>query len=303
MIVNRPFYNCNTWRADISQVSAIQDAVKDMRKPMIQNSRQASQEIIGNRPYREIQNRQFMISPLTPDKYHKIEPKLYERGAEFSGLIRDGKVMFTTEKEDAPHFQAILRQTICENQILENLQNMGLDNQQIQALSSSIEIAARNNMANVIENYVSKDYDITQLGTMNDLLIGYLDQSDSSQFLDNSRQLDLLLSAKQEFDLQIAQREEQADVRRAVRARLILLAQRAGEQGVHAHARAAGKGDAQRLERECERHGVHCVLTELCHKDAVHHVVERLKQHGYHHRHRHAEEQPADRHGAHFIFL
>ena len=195
-------------QADISQISTIQDAVKAMRKPMIQNSRQASQEIIGNRPYREIRNRQFMISPLTPDKYHKIEPKLYERGAEFSGLIRDGKVMFTTEKENAPHFQAILRQTICENQILENLQNIGLDNQQIQALSSSIEIAARNNMTNVIENYVSKDYDITQLGTMNDLLIGYLDQSDTSRFLDNSRQLDLLLSAKQEFDLQIAQREE-----------------------------------------------------------------------------------------------
>lgn len=195
-------------QADISQISAIQDAVKVMRKPMIQNSRQASQEIIGNRPYREIRNRQFMISPLTPDKYHKMEPKLYERGAEFSGLIRDGKVMFTTEKENAPHFQAILRQTICENQILENLQNMGLDNQQIQALSSSIEIAARNNMANVIENYVSKDYDITQLGTMNDLLIGYLDQSDTSRFLDNGRQLDLLLFAKQEFDLQIAQREE-----------------------------------------------------------------------------------------------
>lgn len=195
-------------QADISQINAIQNAVKAMRKPMIQNSRQASQEIIGNRPYREIRNRQFMISPLTHDKYHKIEPKLYERGAEFSGLIRDGKVMFTTEKENAPHFQAILRQTICENQILENLQNMGLDNQQIQALSSSIGIAARNNMANVIENYVSKDYDITQLGTMNDLLIGYLDQSDTSRFLDNSRQLDLLLSAKQEFDLQIAQREE-----------------------------------------------------------------------------------------------
>lgn len=195
-------------QADVSQISAIQDAVKAMRKPTIQNSRQTSQEIIGNRPYREIQNRQFMISPLTPDKYHKMEPKLYERGAEFSGLIRDGKVMFTTEKEDAPHFQAILRQTICENQILENLQNMGLDNQQIQALSSSIEIATRNNMANVIENYVSKDYDITQLGTMNDLLIGYLDQSDTSRFLDNSKQLDLLLSAKQKFDLQIAQREK-----------------------------------------------------------------------------------------------
>ena len=48
----------------------------------------------------------------------------------------------------------------------------------------------------------------------------------------------------------IAQRQKQSHIRRAVRARLILLAQRAGEQRVHTHTRAAGKGDAQRLERE-----------------------------------------------------
>ena len=149
-----------------------------------------------------------MISPLTPERYHKIEPKLLERGAEFSGLIRDSKVMFTTEKENAPHFQAILRQTICEDQILENLRRMELNEPQIQALSSAIEIASRNNMANVIENYVSSDYDITQLGTMNELLVDYLNQSDTGQFLDNIEHLDRLMSAKQEFDLQIAHREE-----------------------------------------------------------------------------------------------
>ena len=195
-------------QADMAHMNAIHEDVKDMRKPMIQNARQASQEIIGNKPYREIQNRQFMISPLTPERYHKIEPKLLERGAEFSGLIRDSKVMFTTEKENAPHFQAILRQTICEDQILENLRRMELNEPQIQALSSSIEIASRNNMANVIENYVSKEYDITQLGTMNALLVDYLNQSDTGQFLDNIEHLDRLMSAKQEFDLQIAHREE-----------------------------------------------------------------------------------------------
>lgn len=195
-------------QADMAHMNAIHEDVKDMRKPMIQNARQASQEIIGNKPYREIQNRQFMISPLTPERYHKIEPKLLERGAEFSGLIRDSKVMFTTEKENAPHFQAILRQTICEDQILENLRRMELNEPQIQALSSAIEIASRNNMANVIENYVSSDYDITQLGTMNELLVDYLNQSDTGQFLDNIEHLDRLMSAKQEFDLQIAHREE-----------------------------------------------------------------------------------------------
>lgn len=197
-------------QADMPQMSAIRDEVKAMRKPMIQAYRQASQEIIGNKPYREIRNRQFMISQLTPEKYHKIEPKLFERGAEFSGLIRDGKVMFTTEREEAQRFNAILRQTIAENQILENLQNMGLDDTQIQALASSVEIASRNGMVNVIENYVSKDYDLAQLNTMDNLLIAYLSQTDTSRFLDNGKQLDLLLSTKQQFDLAIAQRDELA---------------------------------------------------------------------------------------------
>lgn len=124
--------------------------------------------------------------------------------------------MFTTEREQAQRFNAILRQTVSENQILENLQNMGLDSKQIQALSSAIEIASRNNMANVIEHYVSKDYDISQLSTMNNLLIAYLDQNDTSRFLDNSRQLDMLLSTKQKFDLQIAQREELASLRKYI---------------------------------------------------------------------------------------
>ncbi len=197
-------------QADMPQMSAIRDEVKAMRKPMIQAYRQASQKIIGNKPYREIRNRQFMISQLTPEKYHKIEPKLFERGAEFSGLIRDGKVMFTTEREEAQRFNAILRQTIAENLILENLQSMGLDDTQIQALASSVEIASRNGMVNVIENYVSKDYDLAQLNTMDNLLIAYLSQTDTSRFLDNGIQLDLLLSTKQQFDLAIAQRNELA---------------------------------------------------------------------------------------------
>ena len=197
-------------QADMPQMSAIRDEVKAMRKPMIQAYRQASQKIIGNKPYREIRNRQFMISQLTPEKYHKIEPKLFERGAEFSGLIRDGKVMFTTEREEAQRFNAILRQTIAENQIHENLQNMGLDDTQIQALASSVEIASRNGMVNVIENYVSKEYNLTQLNTMDNLLIAYLSQTDTSRFLDNGKQLDLLLFTKQQFDLAIAQRDELA---------------------------------------------------------------------------------------------
>ena len=148
-------------QADFPKIREIQDTVREMRQPMMQQSRQATQKIIGNKPYREICNRHFFISPLTPEKYHKIEPKLFEKNAEFSGLIRDNKVMFTVEQEQAEQFHAILRQTICENQIRENLQKMGFDDSQIAVLNSSILLASRQNMPNIVKNYVSSEYDTT----------------------------------------------------------------------------------------------------------------------------------------------
>ena len=99
-----------------------------------------------------------------------------------------------------------------------------------------------------------------------------------------------------------AEREEKSRACRAVHGRLVLLAQRAREQRVHAHTRAHGKGDAQHLQREGERDGVHRVLTEACDKDAVDDVVERLKEHRHHHRPRHVGKELADGHRAHFVF-
>lgn len=195
-------------QADFPKIREIQDTVREMRQPMMQQSRQATQKIIGNKPYREICNRHFFISPLTPEKYHKIEPKLFEKNAEFSGLIRDNKVMFTVEQEQAEQFHAILRQTICENQIRENLQKMKLDDSQIAVLNSSILLASRQNMPNIVENYVSSEYDTTQLNTMDNLLFSYLNQGENSQFLDNGKQLEMLLATKMEFDSLIAQRDK-----------------------------------------------------------------------------------------------
>ena len=90
-----------------------------------------------------------------------------------------------------------------------------------------------------------------------------------------------------------------ADIRRAVRARLILLAQRAGEQGVHTHGGACADGDHQVLQGESQRDGGQGVFTQPGHEDAVHDVVQRLHQHGDHHGHRHAGQQSSHRH---FIF-
>ena len=97
-------------------------------------------------------------------------------------------------------------------------------------------------------------------------------------------------------------RQKHAVFRRAVGGIIVLLPQAAGEEGVHTYAGAHAHGDQQILKRE---HHAHCrqgVLAELGHEIAVHHIVERLHQHGDHHRQRHGEHQPPDRHGAHFVF-
>ena len=77
-----------------------------------------------------------------------------------------------------------------------------------------------------------------------------------------------------------AERQEKSRARSAVDRLHVLFTQRTREQRVHTDARAHGERDAQRLQREGERHGVHCVLTEPRDEHAVDNVVERIDQHG-----------------------
>ena len=99
-----------------------------------------------------------------------------------------------------------------------------------------------------------------------------------------------------------AERQEKSRARGAVDRLHVLFTQRTREQRVHTDARAHGERDAQRLQRESERYGVHCVLTEPRDEHAVDNVVERLKEHRYHHRPRHVGQQLADGHRAHLVF-
>ena len=83
---------------------------------------------------------------------------------------------------------------------------------------------------------------------------------------------------------------------------LVVLAQRAGKQGVDAHAQAHGKGDHQVLHGKTQGDGGEGVLADLGHEDAVHHVVQGLHHHGKHHGQGHVQQQPVHRLGAHAVF-
>ena len=97
------------------------------------------------------------------------------------------------------------------------------------------------------------------------------------------------------------QRQEHAVLGHLVGALRVLRAQRPGEQRVHAHRRAGGEPDHQVLGREGQRHRRQRRLVVARHEEAVHHVVQRLHQHGQYHRQRHVDNQLGDGHDAHLV--
>ena len=109
--------------------------------------------------------------------------------------------------------------------------------------------------------------------------------------------------AEHEEDRIAHQRQQHAVFRHLVGALVVLLAQRAGEQRVHAHARAGRHADHEVLRRKGQRHRRERLFADAAHEHAVHNVVQRLDEHGNDHRQRHGDDQLSDGHRAHFVFL
>ena len=108
--------------------------------------------------------------------------------------------------------------------------------------------------------------------------------------------------AEDQKDRKAAQCQKNAVFGGLVGALLIFLAQTLGQQGVDAHAGADAHGDHDVLQRERQRNGGQGALADVGHENRVHHVVEGLHQHGYHHRHAELDEQRIDVHRAHNVF-
>ena len=102
---------------------------------------------------------------------------------------------------------------------------------------------------------------------------------------------------------QIAQqRQQQAVDRDLIDALGVFLPQRTREQRIDADAEADSDGNDDVLQRERHGHRRERILADARDKDTVHDVVQRLHEHGDHHRHCHRQQQPIFGHRAHFIF-
>ena len=181
--------------ADLFAVRNIRDEVVNMRKQFA--SPDKAQEV-GNRDYRANRDTHYYISKLTPEQFGKIKPFL-ETSVSYHAVVRDGKVAFAVDKENAPAFHRALENAVRETNMLRRMADLGLPMEQNIALSPVVHRLAVEDMQIDLADFFDSRYDEAQFGEMLSFVNAYIAQAPAERYGENSKLTDML-EAKSSFD-------------------------------------------------------------------------------------------------------
>ena len=184
--------------ADLFAVRNIRDEVVNMRKQFA--SPDKAQEV-GNRDYRANRDTHYYMSKLTPDQFGEVKPFLETR-VSYHAVVRDGKVAFAVDKENAPAFHRALENAVRETNMLRKMTDLGLSMEQNIALSPVVHRLAVEDMQLDLADFFDRRYDEAQFGEMLSLVQAYLAQAPAERYGENSKLTDML-EAKSSFDRSI----------------------------------------------------------------------------------------------------
>lgn len=184
--------------ADLFAVRNIRDEVVNMRKQFA--SPDKAQEV-GNRDYRANRDTHYYMSKLTPDQFGEVKPFL-ETSVSYHAVVRDGKVAFAVDKENAPAFHRALENAVRETNMLRKMTDLGLSMEQNIALSPVVHRLAVEDMQLDLADFFDRRYDEAQFGEMLSLVQAYLAQAPAERYGENSKLTDML-EAKSSFDRSI----------------------------------------------------------------------------------------------------
>ena len=181
--------------ADLFAVRNIRDEVVNMRRQFA--SPEKAQEV-GNHDYRANRDTHYYMSKLTPEQFKEVKPFL-ETSANYHAVVRDGKVAFAVDKENAPAFHRALENAVRETNMLRSMADLGLTMEQNVALSPVVHRLAVEDMKLNLADFFDKRYDDAQFGEMLSLVNSYLDQPVAERYRERSK-LNDMLEAKSSFD-------------------------------------------------------------------------------------------------------
>ena len=184
--------------ADLFAVHNIRDEVVNMRKQFA--SLDKAQEV-GNRDYRANRDTHYYMSKLTPEQFGKVKLFL-ETSVSYHAVVRDGKVAFAVDKENAPAFHRALENAVRETNMLRKMADLGLSMEQNIALSPVVHRLAVEDMQLDLADFFDSRYDEAQFGEMLSLVNAYIAQAPAERYGENSKLTDML-EAKSSFDRSI----------------------------------------------------------------------------------------------------
>lgn len=184
--------------ADLFAVRNIRDEVVNMRNQFASTDK--AQEV-GNRDYRANRDTHYYMSKLTPEQFGKVKPFL-ETSVSYHAVVRDGKVAFAVDKENAPAFHRALENAVRETNMLRKMADLGLPMEQNIALSPVVHRLAVEDMQLDLADFFDSRYDEAQFGEMLSLVNAYIAQAPAERYGENSKLTDML-EAKSSFDRSI----------------------------------------------------------------------------------------------------
>lgn len=184
--------------ADLFAVRNIRDEVVNMRRQFA--SPDKAQEV-GNRDYRANRDTHYYMSKLTPEQFKEVKPFL-ETSVSYHAVVRDGKVAFAVDKENAPAFHRALENAVRETNMLRKMADLGLPMEQNIALSPVVHRLAVEDMQLDLADFFDSRYDEAQFGEMLSLVNAYIAQAPAERYGENSKLTDML-EAKSSFDRSI----------------------------------------------------------------------------------------------------
>ena len=141
------------------------------------------------------------MSKLTPEQFREVKPFL-ETSVSYHAVVRDGKVAFAVDKENAPAFHRALENAVRETNMLRKMADLGLSMEQNIALSPVVHRLAVEDMQLDLADFFDSRYDEAQFGEMLSLVNAYIAQAPAERYGENSKLTDML-EAKSSFDRSI----------------------------------------------------------------------------------------------------
>jgi hypothetical protein len=181
---------------DMPKVEQIHSDVAEMRS-VYAKPKKHKDEIIGNKKYKDIAHKEYYSPDISPERYKKIKPYLDEQ-AQYSGLIRDGRVIFTVESGEAPDFIRSLLAAENECDIINDLKKNGFEQAKIDLLKDVIHTAA--NRGEQFLDFVDNRYSEDDLNRLIQPLNAYYIATEYERMADKGGVVTDLLNVQQEIE-------------------------------------------------------------------------------------------------------